>query len=115
VPPAQNDDSVAAPAAAPTNVAIAWLGLTVSATPASGGVTITSVAKAGPAAKAGLVVGDLIEQVAGHPVGDVAGLQSQLKAASAANDPAAVLLVSGDVADGSDPGPRWVPVTFAGT
>jgi serine protease Do/2-alkenal reductase len=116
VPPAQNDDSVAAPAAAaPTNVAIAGLGLTVSATPVAGGVTITSVAKAGPAAKAGLVVGDLIEQVAGQPVGDVAGLQSQLKAASATNAPAAVLLISGDVADGSDPGPRWVPVTFAGT
>jgi len=112
VPPARDDDSVASPAAAPGNVAIAGLGLTVSVTPAAGGVAITSVAKAGPAAKAGLVVGDLIEQVAGQPVADVAALQSQLKAASAANDPATILLVSGDVADGSDPGPRWVPVTF---
>jgi serine protease Do/2-alkenal reductase len=115
VPPAKPDDSVAAPAAAlPSNVALAGLGLSVSATPAAGGLTIVAVTKAGPAAKAGLVAGDVIEQVAGQPVGDVAGLQAQLKTASAAHEPAALFLISGDTEDGNDPGPRWVPVTFAG-
>jgi hypothetical protein len=54
----------------------------------------------------------MIQQVAGQPVGDVAGLNAQLKAVGAQHDPAAILLISGDVADGSDPGPRWVPVTL---
>jgi hypothetical protein len=43
-------------------------------------------------------------------VTNVAGLQSQLQSLGAAQTPVATLLVSGDTADGSNPGPRWVPV-----
>jgi serine protease Do len=114
VPPASSNDSVALPVAAalPNNVTVASLGLSVASAPAAGGVAIIAVARNGPAAKAGIVSGDMIQQVAGQPVGDVAGLNAQLKAVGAQRDPAAILLISGDVADGSDPGPRWVPVTL---
>ena len=69
------------------------------------GVSITAVTGDGPAAKAGIVAGDVIEEVSGQTVATAAALQSQLKALDAADTKVATLLVSGDVADGSDPGP----------
>jgi len=112
-PPTSDDDSIASPAptpAAPGNLTLAGLGISVSEKPTDGGVSVTSAG--GPAAKSGIVAGDLIEQVAGADVATAADLQAQVKQLAKAHVPVAVLLVSGDVADGSDPGPRWVPVAF---
>jgi serine protease Do/2-alkenal reductase len=110
VPPTQTPDllpSLQVPLAA---VDVAALGLTVAAQPRPRGVSITAVSGGGPAAKAGIVAGDVIEEVSGQTVANAASLQSLLKALGAANTKVATLLVSGDVADGSDPGPRWVPL-----
>jgi serine protease Do/2-alkenal reductase len=114
VPPAAPPDVAAAAPAAPAgpgNLALAGLGLAVSAKPADGGVSVTSVTAGGPSAQAGIVAGDLIEQVAGVAVATAGDLQGQVKQLVAAKLPVAVLLVSGDGPDGNDPGPRWVPVT----
>ncbi len=89
---------------------MATIGLALSNKPADGGVTVT--AATGPAAKAGIVAGDLVEQVAGINVSTANGLKTQVDQLQKSNLPAATLLISGDVADGSDPGPRWVPVAF---
>lgn len=110
-PPAPNVATPAAPApAGPGNLALAGLGLAVSAKPADGGVSVTSVTSGGPSAQAGIVAGDLIEQVAGVNVATAADLQGQVKQLAGAKLPVAVLLVSGDGPDGNDPGPRWLPV-----
>jgi S1-C subfamily serine protease len=112
-PPATGDDSIASPTpapAAPGNLTLAGLGLSVSEKPTDGGVSVT--AAGGPAAKSGIVAGDLIEQVAGEDVASAADLQTQVKLLATSHVPVAVLLVSGDAANGSDPGPRWVPVPF---
>ncbi len=92
------------------NLNLPELGLSVARTPAVGGVRV--VAATGPAAKAGIVAGDLVEQVAGQNVGSAAALQAHLKLLLQAHLPVAVLLVSGDTAGGTNPGPRWVPVMF---
>jgi serine protease Do/2-alkenal reductase len=111
VPPAAPGRTVAQPApAAPGNVNLASLGLAVSAKPTDGGVAVTSAD--GPSAQAGIVAGDMIEQVAGQTVATAAALKSQVQALKQQHAPVAVLLVSGDTGDGSDPGPRWVPVMF---
>ncbi len=110
-PPARLDDTqTAVPAARPGNVALAALGLTVM--PGDGGLQIVSVDAKGPSARAGLVADDLIEQLDGLPVGSPAALQAALQQLAAARK-VAVLLVSGDTADGTDPGPRWIAVTLA--
>jgi len=112
-PPTSNDDTIASPAPAPAgpgNLTLASLGLSVSEKPTDGGVTVS--AAAGPAAKSGIVAGDLIEQVAGADVATASDLAAQVKQLAQAHLPVAVLLVSGDAADGSDPGPRWIPVLF---
>ncbi len=70
------------------------------------------VAVSGPSATAGIVAGDLIEQVSGQTVASAADLQKQVQELATAQVPVAVLLVSGDTASGANPGPRWVPVTF---
>jgi S1-C subfamily serine protease len=101
---------VAPAPAGPGNMALAGLGLSVSAKPADGGVSVTSVTAGGPSAQAGIVAGDLIEQVAGVNVATAADLQGQVKQLAGERLPVAVLLVSGDGPDGNDPGPRWVPV-----
>jgi serine protease Do/2-alkenal reductase len=112
VPPAQGDDTItpATPAAA-ADVKLPGLGLSVAAAPANHGVKITAVTAKSAAAGAGIVAGDLIEQLAGQTTATAADLQAQLKTLTA---PVAVLLVSGDAADGADPGPRWVTVVLAG-
>jgi serine protease Do/2-alkenal reductase len=109
VPPAAGDATMtaASPTGAP-DIKLPSLGLAVSAKPANNGVTITAVTQKGPASTAGIVAGNLIEQLAGQTVATPADLQSQMKALTL---PVAVLLISGDNAAGTDPGPRWVAVT----
>jgi len=110
-PPAAVDDTITTPTpAAPANVNLASLGLALSGTPADGGVSVT--AASGPSARAGIVAGDLIEQVAGQNITTASDLKNQLEKLQQAHLPVAVLLVSGDAPDGSNPGPRWVPVMF---
>ena len=112
-PPAALDDTEAAPpAAAPGNVAIAALGVTVSAASANGGLQVVAVKAGGPAGQAGLVADNLIEQINGAPVASASALQTTLTQMAAAKQGPAVLLVSGDTTDGSDPGPRWVAVAL---
>jgi serine protease Do len=110
VPPAQTDNTLHNTQAPPAPVAVATLGLSVAAQPAPAGVAVTAVTDDGPAAKAGIVAGDVIEAISGQTVATAATLQNQLKALDAADTKVATLLVSGDIADGSDPGPRWVAV-----
>jgi serine protease Do/2-alkenal reductase len=113
VPPAAVNDSVPAPAAKlPGNVTLANLGLAVSTKPAPAGVAITAVTAGGPSANAGIVAGDIVEQVAGETIASTKDLQSRVAALVAAKLPVAVLLVTGDLATGENPGPRWVPVPF---
>jgi serine protease Do len=110
VPPTQTDNTLHNIQAPPAPVDVATLGLSVAAQPAPAGVTVTAVTDDGPAAKAGIVAGNVIEAISGQTVATAATLQDQLKALDAADTKVATLLVSGDIADGSDPGPRWVPV-----
>ena len=108
-PPAALNDRVrrVGPGAA-KNVDVAALGLSVAARPVDGALRV--VTATGAAAKAGIVVGDRVEQVDGNDVASTAALQAQVKRLMQAYLPVAVLLVSGDAADGTDPGPRWVAV-----
>ncbi len=107
-PPAQLDDTeTAAAAIAPASVTLATIGLTI--TPANGGLRVVSVKLGGPSAKAGIVADNLIEQINGAPVVAPQGLSAPLKQLAVDQAPA-VLLISGDTADGADPGPRWVAV-----
>ncbi len=111
VPPAALDDTVAPPAPpVPGNISLTGLGLSVSLKPTVGGIPVVAVN--GPAATAGIVAGDLIEQVSGQTVATAQDLQRQVQELATAQVPLAVLLVSGDTASGADPGPRWVPVAF---
>ena len=110
VPPTQTDNKLHNTQAPPAPVDVATLGLSVAAQPAPAGVTVTAVTDDGPAAKAGIVAGNVIQAISGQTVATAATLQDQLKALNAADTKVATLLVSGDIADGSDPGPRWVPV-----
>ncbi|HTJ90918.1 MAG TPA: trypsin-like peptidase domain-containing protein [Acidocella sp.] len=110
VPPAPTDGLAHRTQAPPAPVDVAALGVAIAVKPAPSGVSITAVTNDGPAAKAGIVAGDVIEEVSGQTVASPATLQNQLKALDATNTNVATLLVSGDIADGSDPGPRWVPV-----
>jgi len=102
-PPAALDETVTQPTPGP--IVLQGLGLSVAAKPAANGVSV--LAATGPAAKAGIVPGDVIEQVNGQAVASAAELQERLKAL--AGQPP-VFLVSGNAADGTNPGPRWVPV-----
>jgi serine protease Do/2-alkenal reductase len=112
VPPAAIDNTITpATPPAPANVTLASIGCSVSAAPADGGVAVTAVSVNGPSAKAGVVAGDLIEQLTGGAVTSAAALQSAL-ASLAKTQAAAVFLISGDNAAGTDPGPRWVSVNF---
>ncbi|MDD2795080.1 trypsin-like peptidase domain-containing protein [Acidocella sp.] len=105
-------DETIAPATAPAAIAIPSLGLTLSAQPAGGGATITAVTAKGPASAAGILAGNVIEQVNGQPTASAAALQAQLRQLTQAKLPAATLLITGDTANGTDPGPRWVSVVF---
>jgi serine protease Do/2-alkenal reductase len=110
VPPkAENDTIKPIPPKPPGNLDLAGLGLSVSEQPVADGVKVVSVT--GPSAKAGIVAGDIIEAAAGQNVASAAALQAQVQAL-AKTLPVAVLLVAGDTADGTNPGPRWLPVMF---
>ena len=74
-----------------------------------GGASVTAVIAKGPAGKAGILAGNVIEQINGQPA-TAATLQSQLHQLAQAGLPAATLLITGDTANGTDPGPRWVSV-----
>jgi serine protease Do len=111
VPPAAMDDTITPPPPVePGNINLEGLGLAVSLKHADGGVSV--VAATGAAARAGIVAGDLIEQVSGQTVATAKDLQKQVQALATEQVPVAVLLVSGDAANGADPGPRWVAVGF---
>jgi serine protease Do len=105
-PPPPLDESIPQPTPpTPAPVILRAYGLGLAGKPAAGGVTVTSAT--GPAAKAGIVAGDVIEQVNGVAVTSATDLAAQVKALS---DLPPVFLVSGNAADGTNPGPRWIPV-----
>jgi Do/DeqQ family serine protease len=109
-PPAALDDTEAAPpAAAPSNINIPAIGLAVAAAPSDAGLQVMSVTAKGPAAAAGIVADDVVEQLSGAPVGSATDFQAKVKTLAASHQPA-ILLISGDNADGNDPGPRWLAV-----
>ena len=100
-------DEIIRPAtqAAPAPVLLKTLGLGLAGKPAQGGVSVISAT--GPAAKAGIIAGDVIEQVNGQNVSDATALAAKVKALG--NMPP-VFLISGNIAGGANPGPRWVAV-----
>ncbi|GLR67720.1 serine protease [Acidocella aquatica] len=112
-PPALDETIAPATPPAPGTITLASLGLTISTKPAdSGGAAITAVTAKGPAGKAGIVAGNIIEQINGQTV-TAATLQAQLQQLIQASLPAATLLITGDTANGTDPGPRWVSVVLS--
>ncbi|MBU6425341.1 MAG: trypsin-like peptidase domain-containing protein [Rhodospirillales bacterium] len=105
-PPPASDESIAQTQSAPPGpVSLPAYGLGLAGKPAQGGVAITSAT--GPAAKAGIVAGDMIQKVNGIAVAAAPDVRKQVEALH--GDPA-VLLITGATQDGSNPGPRWVPV-----
>jgi len=102
-PPALDETIPQPPPPGPVNLAAFGLGL--AGVPADGGVAVVSAT--GPAAQAGIAAGDLIEQVDGEGVATAQDVQNRLKVLAQAGNPA-VLLVSGPLADGTNPGARWV-------
>jgi len=111
VPPPDADNSENSPApSGPGNLNLVSLGLSLSATPDDAGVKVT--AATGPAAQAGILAGNIISEVAGQTVTTAADVQSDITAITKAHQPEAVFLINGDEKDGTNPGPRWVPVRF---
>ncbi len=105
-PPPAHDDNIAQKQEPPSGpVRLSAYGLGLAGQPAADGVSITS--STGPAAKAGIVAGDVIEQVNGVAVATAPDVQKQV--GGLGGDPA-VFLISGAMPDGNNPGPRWVPV-----
>ncbi|HTQ71015.1 MAG TPA: trypsin-like peptidase domain-containing protein [Acidocella sp.] len=106
VPPPALDESIAQKQSPPPGpVTLPAYGLGLAGKPAANGVAIISAI--GPAAKAGIAAGDVIEQVNGVLVTTALDIRKQVE--SLGGDPA-VFLISGPAQNGSDPGPRWVPV-----
>lgn len=106
VPPPANDESIAQkPEPPPKPVTLSAYGLGLAGKPAANGVSITSAT--GPAAKAGIVAGNVIEQVNGLGVATAQDVQKQVQGLG--DDPA-VFMISGATQDGGNPGPRWVAV-----
>jgi serine protease Do/2-alkenal reductase len=105
-PPPPLDESIAAPTPpVPGPVILSALGLGLAGKPAGNGVAVISAN--GPAAKAGIVAGDVILQVNGQIVATAADVQAQVKALGKLPP---VFLISGNTGDGYNPGPRWIPV-----
>ncbi len=105
-PPPPLDESINIPAPPPPPpVILSALGLGLAGKPADGGAAVLSVS--GAALKAGIVAGDVIEQVNGVSIASAADVQAQVQALGAAPT---VFLISGAAADGFDPGPRWIAV-----
>ena len=109
-PPALDESIPPATPPAPSTISLAGIGLTISTSAADGGgARVSAVAARGAAGMAGILAGNVIEQINGQAV-SAASLRAQLQGLVKAGLPAATLLISGDLADGSDPGPRWVSV-----
>jgi serine protease Do len=106
VPP-PDDAPQTVPPPATGNIMLSSIGMAVAGAPPA---KVLSVTQGGPAAKAGLVVNNVIEAVGGQTVTGPDDLQVALKQLSGGKQPVALLLVSGDNASGDDPGPRWVAV-----
>lgn len=105
-PPPPLNEQISEPAPLPPPpVILSGFGLGLAGKPAAGGVAVISAT--GPAAKAGIVAGDVIEQVNGQTVADAKDLAAQVKALG---DMPPVFLVSGNSAGGTNPGPRWIAV-----
>jgi serine protease Do len=106
VPPPALDESIAQkPSVPPGPVTLPTYGLGLAGKPAANGVSVTSAT--GPAAKAGIVAGDVVEQVNGVAVATAPDVRKQVE--SLGGNPA-VFLVSGPAQDGANPGPRWIAV-----
>ncbi|MDE2318742.1 MAG: trypsin-like peptidase domain-containing protein [Rhodospirillales bacterium] len=104
-PPAQDDSIAQKPASPPNPVTLPAYGLGLAGKPAVDGVSVTSAT--GPAAKAGIVAGNVIQQVNGVAVATAPDIRKQIEGLG---DNPAVFLISGTMPDGNNPGPRWVPV-----
>jgi serine protease Do/2-alkenal reductase len=92
------------------NMILGSVGMAVSANSDQNGAQVLSVVQNGPAAKAGVVADDVIQAVGPQTVTSAADLRDALKTISDSPQTVATLLVSGDNADGDDPGPRWLTV-----
>jgi S1-C subfamily serine protease len=100
------DETIASPVLPPpAPIILSSIGLGLASKPTDGGIPVISAN--GPAGKAGIVAGDLIEQVDGLGVATAKDLQNQVKALGSLPP---VFLVTGNAADGTDPGPRWIAV-----
>lgn len=104
-PPAQNDNITQKQPKPPGPLTLPAYGLGLAGAPAANGASVISAT--GPAAKAGIVAGNVIEQVNGVAVATATDVREQVKSLGAAP---AIFLISGLAQDGHDPGPRWVPV-----
>jgi len=97
-----------APATPPDNLTLASIGLTISAdAPAQ----IVSVTPNGPAANTGIAVDDTITAIGTQTITSGTDLKQSLKTLQT---PVATLLINGDDATGTDPGPRWVALRVGG-
>lgn len=109
VPPPQPAPGTVAPEAA-ANLTLTSIGVSVAATSSQDGAHILSVTANGPAAKAGIVAADVVEAVGAITVNSAADLKEALAKLAATHQQTATLLIDGDDATGTDPGPRWVAV-----
>ncbi len=103
-PPPPLNETIAPGGNMDTTVSLPAYGLKLAAKPGANGALI--VAASGPAAKAGLAAGEVIEQVNGVSVANAADVGRQIKTLQGAPP---VFLVSGP-AGGGNAGPRWVAV-----
>ncbi len=105
-PPPARDDSIPQKQMPPPGpVTLPAYGLGLAGKPAADGVSITSAT--GPAAKAGIVAGNVIQQVDGVTVATAPDVRKQVEGLG---DNPAVFLITGTTPQGDNPGPRWVPV-----
>ncbi len=106
VPPPAQDDSISQKQSPPPGpVTLPAYGLGLAGKPAADGVSIISAT--GPAAKAGIVAGNVIQQVNGVVVATAPDVRKQIEGLG---DNPAVILIAGITAAGDNPGPRWVQV-----
>ncbi|MDR3521269.1 MAG: trypsin-like peptidase domain-containing protein [Acidocella sp.] len=109
VPPPQPAPGTITPAAA-ANITLTSIGVSIAANSSQDGAHILSVTANGPAAKAGIVAADVVEAVGATTVNSAADLKEALAKLTSAHQQTATLLIDGDDATGTDPGPRWVAV-----
>ncbi len=108
-PPSETpDNDITATPVPASNIALPDLGVSLASEPSGDGIKIDAVNNHGAAAKAGIVAGDIIAQLAGQPVTAAADLKTKLDKLRMSGAPQAVILITGDDASGADPGPRWV-------